>query len=188
MAKPNEPAVKDAGDNKTPIDSLIAKLRSHDGMERQHAREALVSIGTPAVAPLAALLKDSCQQVRWEAAKALGSIADATAAPALVDSLEDKDREIRWLAAEGLIAMRYGGLRPLLQALINRGPNFYSRPSVHHALRTLCERGLRDLVEPILAALKGVEPELEVPQAAMKAQDKLAALEAGRDAKSARDK
>ena len=52
------------------IKSLLANLRSRDGIVRQKAREALTSIGKQAVRHLIPLLKDPEDDVRWEAAKA----------------------------------------------------------------------------------------------------------------------
>ena len=49
--------------------------------------------------------------MRWEAAKALGKIGDPKAALALVGALEDPRSGIRWLAAEGLMAIGREALR-----------------------------------------------------------------------------
>ena len=43
--------------------------------------------------------------VRWEAAKALCGIADPLAAAALVNAFDDRDGDVRWLAAEGVAAL-----------------------------------------------------------------------------------
>ena len=50
----------------------------------------------------------------------LRDIGDPAAAPALVRALEDENFDIRWIAAEGLIAVGQGALTPLLQALVQR--------------------------------------------------------------------
>ena len=47
------------------IHGLIVALAGASPAERQHAREALVSIGRPAVGPLIRLLDDPHWQVRW---------------------------------------------------------------------------------------------------------------------------
>lgn len=56
------------------IIELLTALGSKDGMERQRARLALIEIGQPSVPFLIEALTDANDQVRWEAAMALGSI------------------------------------------------------------------------------------------------------------------
>ena len=59
----------------TNIESLMEMLASKDGAIRQKAREALEALGKPAVSSLTqALLNSRLDQVRWEAANALGEI------------------------------------------------------------------------------------------------------------------
>ncbi len=72
------------------LESSLQGLRSKDGFVRKQAREALTSVGRRAVPPLLLLLKDPVDDVRWEAAKALATIADARAVPGLVVALEDR--------------------------------------------------------------------------------------------------
>jgi HEAT repeat protein len=154
------------------IDSLIATLASDDGLQRQHARQALVVVGERALTPLKEALADVNSRVRWEAAKALGEIRDPSAAPALVDALEDTDFGVRWLAAEGLIGLRRAALLPLLKALAERGQFALLQEGAHHVLRTLCELGLQDKIVPVLKALEGSDPQSDVPLAARKALEK----------------
>jgi HEAT repeat protein len=150
------------------IRALIADLRSKDGMLRQRSRQSLVAIGKPAVISLVKLLKDRNDQVRWEAAKALGEIGDRRAAPALILALEDEEFDVRWLAAEGLIALGGDGLSPLLEALVECPQSVWLRDGAHHVLHDLAKTGLRKQVASLLKALGGVEPETEVPPAARK--------------------
>jgi HEAT repeat protein len=152
---------------------LIAALDNHDGAARHRARIALVEIGGPAVAPLIEALTDPNDDVRWEAAKALGQIGDPEAAPALVNALEDENSGVRWLAAEGLIALEREGLVALLQALEKCPDSGWLRQGAHHILHDLATKGLSDLVSPVLAAMEDVEPTVEVPWAALNALDAL---------------
>jgi HEAT repeat protein len=144
------------------IDTLIGKLRSHDGLVRQQARNSLVAMGSKPVASLVQLLADPKDQVRWEAAKALSEIGDPSAASALVMALEDKSFGVRWLAAEALIGLEKDALRPLLEALEEDAGSIRRRHGAHHVLSILAEQGLRDQVAPVLAALEGMEPETDV--------------------------
>jgi HEAT repeat protein len=160
---------RNPGRDQADIDTLIAKLRTHDGLVREQARKTLVAMGSKAVASLLPLLTDSNDQVRWEAAKALSEIGDPSAASSLVVALEDESFGVRWLAAEALIGLKRDTLRPLLEALEGDAGSVRRRQGAHHVLRTLAEHGLRDQLAPVLAALEGIEPETDVPLAAQKA-------------------
>jgi HEAT repeat protein len=151
------------------IGALVADLASDDGAVRETARLSLVDVGGNAVAALIEALGDPHRQVRWEAAKALEQIADPQAAAALVGALEDREFSIRWLAAEGLIALKSKGLVPLLRELIERPDSAWLREGAHHVVHDLHHLGgrrLREVLEPLLAALEDVEPVLEAPPAA----------------------
>jgi HEAT repeat protein len=165
---------RNLGRDQAGIDALIAKLRTHDGLVREQARKTLVAMGSKAVASLLPLLTDSNDQVRWEAAKALSEIGDPSAASALVVALEDESFGVRWLAADGLIAMGRDALPPLLEALEEDGDSLWLREGAHHVLRMLAaEHGLHDRVAPVLTALEGLEPDIDVPLAARKALETL---------------
>jgi HEAT repeat protein len=155
------------------LDSLIIDLGSNHGKTRQQARKSLVAMGGWAVAPLIAALSNADKQVRWEAAKALGEIGDPAAAPAFVKALEDEVGDIRWLAAEGLIATGREGLLPLLQALVHHSDSEWLREGAHHVLRKQTDSSLGYLVAPVLAALEDIEPIIEVPPAAQVTLDAL---------------
>ena len=160
----------------TAIPAMMAILAGDESLARQQARQSLVDIGKPAVAPLMKALKspESNFHLRWEAAKALSELEDPAAAPALIRALEDDDNfSVRWLAAEGLIALGRDGLAPLLKALVKRSNSASLREGAHHVLRMLDEGDLHYQVAPVLAALEDIEPVLEVPVAAHAALDAL---------------
>jgi HEAT repeat protein len=162
-----------AGDDQDVIAHLIVSLGHRNGAVRMHARQLLVAIGSPTVGALIGLLESRNHLVRWEAAKTLGEIADARAAPALVKALEDSDADVRWLAAEGLVSMGRDGLPALLQALAQHPCAFWLRSGARHVLHGLRDRGLGDLVKPILQAQEGIDPGSQVPRAAAKVLDKM---------------
>jgi HEAT repeat protein len=157
------------------VSALLTDLGSKDGLVRVRARNSLVAIGEQAVGPLVKALAHRNQWVRWEAAKALGQISDATAAEALVRALEDEVFDVRWLAAEGLITLGRGALLPLLHALVERSDSEWLREGAHHVFHDLVKGrlDLKDLLQPVLATLEDVEPSLEVPFAAETALNKL---------------
>ena len=122
------------------IPELIAALASSSPVARKKAREALVALGGPAVPTLIQLLSHRQPHVRWEAAKALGAIADPIAASALVNALEDRDGDVRWLAAEGLAALGRDALQPLLAALMERSDRDWLCEGAHHVCRASSRR------------------------------------------------
>jgi HEAT repeat protein len=157
-----------------PIVKLMAALSNKDGMQRQRARFALIEMGKSAVPHLIEALKDDHQQVRWEAAKALGSLNDPGAAPALVEALMDESSEIRWLAAEALIALREQAVAPLLLALEKHFKSVWLRDGAHHVLHDLKEYQLiNKQTMQVLETLQSLEPEVTIPWAAQAALDSL---------------
>jgi len=116
------------------LEAHMKALESEDGMLRQSAREALVSLGAAAVTPLARALENAkLKQVRWEAAKALGVMGQARAIPALVAALEDSDSDVIWLAAEALNGFGKEAWPALLKALVIEGTeSVILRQGAHH--------------------------------------------------------
>jgi len=140
----------------TSLESLMNTLAGKNGMLRLKARESLVAIGKPAVACLAkALQKSKVDQVRWEAAKALGAIGDAKSIPQLVKALEDSNSDVAWLAAEALHKFGKAAWPSLLRAVTKMGPDSASlRHGAHHVLRNQKEDGFNDLLATLMAALE----------------------------------
>lgn len=153
--------------------ALIEHLASPDATQSKSARQALVEIGASSVVPLSHAMTDTRTRVRWEAAKALGQIGDPSAAPALIRALETETFSIRWLAAEGLIAMGREGAKRLLRELESRPGSAGLREGAHHVLRILAEGELEPVLAPVLQALEGVAPAADVGPAAYDALGKL---------------
>jgi HEAT repeat protein len=138
------------------LESLMDMLASKDGVIRQKAREALVALGKPAVSSLIRALQNSrLDQVRWEAAKTLGSIGDTGSMPSLVKALEDSNSDVAWTAADALKAFRKAAWPPLLQALIkSKSDSVALRKGAHHVLVDQKENGLNELLAALLRALE----------------------------------
>lgn len=153
-------------DNKRPekkqVESWIAALQDKDGMARKHAREHLVELGEAATPLLVPLLSDHDSQTRWEAAKALGRIADPASVPALVQSLEDRDDDVSWLAAEALSVIGPPAALPLLRTLIEKAGSIKIRQGAHHVLRTLRRTEIGDEVTAVYTALNGGHSDVEL--------------------------
>ena len=140
----------------TDLESLMDMLASKDGMIRQTARKSLVALGKPAVPSLAYALRNSkSDQVRWEAAKALGAIGDTRSIPPLVKALVDTDHDVAWLAAVALSKFKKAAWSPLLRALMKAGPDSVPlRQGAHHVLLHQSEAGFNDLLATLIKALE----------------------------------
>ncbi len=162
----------------TPVEipALIAALASRDGGERERAREALVALGKPAVAPLVDALSDRNRQVRWEAAKALACLGDPSAARALAVALGDERIGVRWLAAEALIALGRDALEPLFRALLEPGNADPLAEGAHHVLHVLAKKKGGQWLTPVVEALDSYQPGIAVPMAAYRALEQLRTL------------
>lgn len=144
------------------IKPLIADLHSRDGAVRREARHALVFLGKRAVPSLIAALQDPDDDVRWEAAKALGEIADPRSAPCLVEMLMDHNYGVRWAASEGLIAVGEAALIPLLEKLTQHPESGWLRRQAHRVLSSAVNRNptLRNIIGPVITALEGFEADI----------------------------
>jgi hypothetical protein len=139
----------------TELASLIDLLGSKMGPARQKAREDLVAHGqhaTPSV--IEALRTSPSNQVRWEAAKALGEIGDARSIPALVDALTDSDPDVAWLAAAALKPFEKAAWPRVLRALIkDETDSLCLRKGAHRVFVHEEEEGVNDLLATLVQAL-----------------------------------
>lgn len=136
--------------------SLMNMLADKDGMVRQNARVELVKRGKSAVAPLIEALRNAkSDQVRWEAAKALGAVVDTESIPALVGALSDENSDVSWLAAEALKKFGKSAWSSLFHALVEGGRNSGSLyQGAHHVLVDQKEVGFNDLLAELLKDLE----------------------------------
>lgn len=139
------------------IRTLIRHLTSRSGLIRHHARTSLVAIGKSAVPSLLELLDHRRRKVRWEAVKALGEIGNPEANAGLISSLTDESFDVRWLAAEALIAQGQQVIVPLLRALMLQPGSELLRESAHYMLRSLVDRKLARDIQPVLKALEDID-------------------------------
>ena len=155
------------------IEFAISELASNSSFARVDAREYLVSMKGKAVPHLNEALRSKNQWVRWEAAKALSKIGDPEASQALINALDDKMFDVRWIAAEGLIAIGRKALIPLLAALTKKGDSLWLREGAHHVIHDLMREDLKAVFGPVLDAIEKPQSKLEVPLAAEKALEEL---------------
>jgi hypothetical protein len=170
---PKGNTVSDSKVAKATIKLLIADLANRDGVVRVKARQQLVAYKKQSVAPLIRTLSNKNDWVRWEAAKALSQIGNNKAIKALLEALSDEKFEVRWLAAEGLIRIGRKAIVPLLQALVKHSDSYWLREGIHHVLHDMNTTKITEVLRPVLEALEGPEPSLEVPPAAQSVLDTL---------------
>jgi len=147
------------------IAQRIDDLGSKAGATRHAARRDLVKAGAAATAALIEALAAPIHYTRWGAAKALGQIKDAAAAPALVVALEDDESDVRWLASLALVKLSDDGLHALLSAIVAGDLDLHHQHAAHHVLHDFVDLG-RDDVAATLAALEGPSPGVATPIAA----------------------
>lgn len=90
------------------VPALIAALEDQDLLTASLASDALGTIGEAAVQPLLEFLERGSPAARIEAVRALASIADKRAIPALVKALDEDSAIIEYWATEGLERMGVG--------------------------------------------------------------------------------
>jgi HEAT repeat protein len=158
------------------IESLVALLDSNNPVEREQARESLISSGRAAVVPVLQQLKKGNQRSGWEAAKILGAIGDPAAASALTELLDHEDHDIRWVAAESLIALGREGLRQVLMALLSKADSIWVQKSAHHVVSRFVKDRSYQFLNPLLSAFDAFEPAVAIPHAAFCALHELSSM------------
>jgi hypothetical protein len=154
--------------SKQNFETLLDPLACEDLIRCQKIRRSLVKLGHQAVPSLLEALGSKKNWVRWEAAKALAQIGDPAATRPLIRSLEDKKFDVRWLAAEGLIAIGKQAVVPLLRALVDNPKSIWLREGAHHVMHDMDRGDWDEILRPVMKAIEGMEPSLEVPEAAEK--------------------
>lgn len=166
------PSDSDAYANRS-NESLISDLAGSDMVRVSTIHHLLVQRGSAVVPDLLTGVQNSNPQIQWESARVLAEIRDPSSAPGLVEALKDQNFVVRWVASEALATLQEDGLRPLLDALIKQSDSVWLRRGAHRVLHDLAHGKLASVTKPVLQALEGVQPNLEVPIAASKALDAL---------------
>ncbi len=155
------------------LKKLLGDLSNKDGLVRQRAREELVEIGRPAIDYLMELRNSPKHWLRWEAVKTLSEMNDPLTAPILVNTLQDENDDVRWLAAEGIIELEKDGLQPLFQNLITNYESVFLCEGAHHILKELVKRNKYVDSEDLIPKLANRETNEQIPLAAKAAFDRL---------------
>jgi HEAT repeat protein len=162
-------------DMRLKISGLIEQVRC--GGERgcaEDVRTQLVAIGAPALPALLEAIRTEKGAPRLALIKILWQIDDPASASALVELLSDDDFDARWEAVEGLSSLGYDSLEPLIAAIILNPGSPRLRNGAHHILHHVAEEGYYTLLKPLMMAIEGGIPNVEVPAAAQAVKAEIA--------------
>ena len=150
------------------VEALLSALADAEGVGREKAREELVALGPPVVPLLTETLWVHVGRAHFEAAKALSQIGHPVSVPAFVTLLRDQDPGVRWVAAEGLVAVGPASLRLLLKQLMELPEDKSLRDGGHHVLKGLVagSKELKETLKPVIAACVASDPGDVLPPAA----------------------
>jgi len=140
----------DEGVRKTAVESLGFALRDTKKEIAKAASESLLKIGSPAVETLVIALADPINDVRCQAAAALGKIGDVRAVEPLIEALKDPNADVRaWASYAFTKISDPRAIEPLVTAL--KDPDWRMRNNAAFALGKI---GDTRAVEPLIEALK----------------------------------
>jgi HEAT repeat protein len=143
--------LKDFPDNLT---SLIKEsLDSKNSVKKLAARSTLVGMGKSITPKLHKLLNSENGLLRMEAAKIVELIADRRSIPFLINLLGDKEFEIRWIAAEGLIKIGRPAILPLLKSIRDGKSSFILNKGAHHILLSILKEDEKNKLTKLLLSL-----------------------------------
>lgn len=125
-----------------------------------------MSIGSPAVSQLADLAGHPDAMLRREVIKTLGQIASPVSVPLLVHAMLDGNEGVRWLAAEGLVAVGMQASQPVLEELLANPKSALLRKGAHHYFRAMRDLKGSTRFDELLSALDGLDAELRTQVAA----------------------
>jgi HEAT repeat protein len=92
-----------------------------------------------------------------EAAKIVELIADRRSIPFLINLLDDKEFEIRWIAVEGLIKIGRRAILPLLKSIRDGKSTFIFNKGAHHVLLSLLKEDEKNKLPTLLLSLDDVQ-------------------------------
>jgi len=119
-----------------------------------NARNSLVNMKADILPVMHRLSTSPSGIIRREVALILKQIALPESIPVAIRMLEDEVGDIRWIAAEILIALGRISFRPLFTELVHRKATHFLREGVHHVLYELIREDdpeeLRDFYHLVL--------------------------------------
>ena len=128
-------------------------LDTKDPVKKLAARSSLVGMGKTIIPKMHKLLDSENDLLRMEAAKVVELIADRRSVPFLINLLDDKEFEIRWIAAEGLIRIGRQSILPLLKSIRDGKSSFIFNKGAHHVLLGLLNETEKNKLMLLLQSL-----------------------------------
>jgi len=132
---------------------IKGSLDTKNSGKKLAARSTLVRMGKTIIPQLHRLLDSENGLLRMEAAKIVELIADRKSIPFLINLLDDKEFEIRWIAAEGLIKIGRHSILPLLKSVRDGKSSFIFNKGAHHVLLSLLDENEKDNLTSLLLSL-----------------------------------
>ena len=136
------------------LTSLIKEsIYSKSAVKKLASRRKLVRMGKAVIPQLNRLLSSKIILLRKEIAKVVELIADRRSIPFLINLLNDKEFEIRWIAAEGLINTGRQSVLPLMKAIRDGKSSFIVNKGAHHVLSGLLSEYEKNKLTTFLLSL-----------------------------------
>jgi HEAT repeat protein len=132
---------------------IKGSLDTKNSVKKLAARSTLVRLGKTIIPQLHELLDSKNGLLRMEAAKIVELIADRRSIPILIRLLDDKEFEIRWIAAEGLIKFGRRSILPLLKSVRDGESSYFHNKGAHHVLNGLLNESEKEKLRPLLFSL-----------------------------------
>jgi HEAT repeats len=120
---------------------------------KHDARNTLVNKGKMIIPQMHKLLASKNDLIRKNAAKVVELIADRRSIPLFINLLYDKESDIRWIAAEGLIKIGRGSILPLLKSIRDGKSSHFHNKGAHHVLNSLLHETEKEKLAPLLLSL-----------------------------------
>lgn len=150
------------------VPPLIEALTIDRDLLHREARRALLNLGQIAEQAWLELLQHPDSHIRWEAARGLGEIGDARAAPILAEGLLDENYTVRWATADVLAHLGKSAVPATLSILSRYSLNEPSRQAAYHALHGISDHEVQERIKPLLDALRGSTASIGVPVVAQR--------------------
>jgi HEAT repeat protein len=120
---------------------------------KHNAGKALVKKGKTIIPQMHKLLSSKNSLLRKEAARIVELIADRRSISLLIGLLEDKESDIRWIAAEGLVKIGRQSILPLLKSVRDNKNSYYLNTGAHHVLNSLLQEKEKKELVPLMQSL-----------------------------------
>jgi HEAT repeat protein len=128
-------------------------LDNKNSSKKLAARSTLAKMGKTIIPQMHSLLDSENGLLRMEIAKIVELIADRRSIPFLINLLDDKEFEIRWIAAEGLIKIGRPAILPLLKSIRDGKSSNILNKGAHHVLLSLLKEDEKIKLSSLLLSL-----------------------------------